>query len=136
MYTHFKNTYCTINVGTFTVKVSIIYRPPTSKQNFRNSTFFDEWSKYLYSISITPCNIIITGDLNFHADIKSDVEACRFCSILESHGLNQHVKSVKIVLKGGHTAILSRRKQQSSGIRQFLIPQVQPAISPWTRYYV
>ena len=102
MYTHFENMDCTINVCKFTVKCCIIYRPPPSKQNgFRNSIFFDEWSKYLDNIAIIPYDVIITGDLNFHVDIKSDVEARRFCSILNSHGLTQHVNSA--THKGGHT---------------------------------
>ena len=84
MYTHFENMDCTINVCKFTVKCCIIYRPPPSKQNgFRTSTFFDEWSKYLDSIAIIPYDVIMTGDLNVHVEIKSNVEARRFCSILD-----------------------------------------------------
>ena len=32
-------------------------------------------------------DVMITGDLNFHVDIKSVVEARRFCSLLDSHRL-------------------------------------------------
>jgi len=85
---------CIINIGKVTVKVCIIYRPPPSKQNgFRNSIFFDEWFIYLDKIAIIPYDVIITGDLNFHVEIKSNVEARTFFSILDSHGLTQHVNS-------------------------------------------
>ena len=61
----------------------------------------DESSKYLNNIGTVPYDVIITGDLNFHVDIKSDVETRRFCSILDSHRLIQHVNST--THKGGHT---------------------------------
>ena len=63
--------------------------------------FFDEWSKYLDNIAIIPYDVIITGDLNFHVDIRYYVEACTFFSMLDSYGLTQHVN--RVTHKGGHT---------------------------------
>ena len=101
-----------INIDKVTVKFYIIYRPPPSEQNgFRNSISFDEWFKYLDNITIIPCYVIITGDLNFHVDIKSNVEARTFFSILDSHGLTQHVNSA--THKGGHTLYLVISRESS-----------------------
>ena len=93
--------YCIINIGKVTVKISITYRPPPKQNGFRNSIFFDEWSKYLDNIAIIPYDVIITGDLNLRVDIKYNVEALTFFSILNSHGLTQHFNSA--THKGGHT---------------------------------
>ena len=55
MYTDFENMDFIINIGKATVKFCIIYRSPPSEQSgFRNSIFFDEWSKYLDNIAIIP----------------------------------------------------------------------------------
>jgi len=53
---------------------------------FRNSLFFDEWSKYSDNIVMIRDGVIITGDFNFHLDNNSDAEARRFGSMLDSHG--------------------------------------------------
>jgi len=88
MYIQFEHLDCIINIG------KVLYIQTTlSKQNgFRNSFFFDQWSKYLDNISIIPYDAIITGDLNFNVGIKSNVKGHTFFSILDSHGLTQHVK--------------------------------------------
>ena len=94
MSTYFENVYGTVNIGTVTVKDEIVYRYPSSKQNgFRNSLFFDEWCKCLAIMAIITYDVIITGDLNFNVDNKSDVESRRFCNIFDFHGLTQHVNS-------------------------------------------
>lgn len=38
-----------------------------------------------------PHNGIITGVLNLHVNNKYDVEARKICSILDLHGLTQHI---------------------------------------------
>ena len=43
--------------------------------------------------------------------IKSDVEASRFCNILDSHGLTQHVNSA--TYKVGHTLDLVISRESS-----------------------
>ena len=80
-------------------KFFITYRLPPSKQNgFRNSIFFDEG---LNHVAIIPYEVIITGDLNFHVNIKSNVEACTCFSILYSHRLTPPVNIA--THKGGNT---------------------------------
>ena len=79
-----------------------MYRPPPSKRNgFKNSVFFDEWSLYLDRIPVITNDVIITGDLNFHLDNINDADAVHFNGTLEAHGLVQHV--VGPTHKKGHT---------------------------------
>ena len=62
--------------------------------------FFNERSKYLDYMAIISYDSILTGDFNFHIDNKFDVEVRRFCSRLDSYGLNQNVN--KAINKGSH----------------------------------
>ena len=55
----------------------------------------------LGDLAIVLHDVKINGDLKFHGDDECDVEARRFCSILDSHGLTQQVNSE--THKGGHT---------------------------------
>ena len=69
----------------------LIYRLPPSRQNgFKNSTSLTEWPAGLDELTFITHDIVIKGDLNFHLDNKSN-SAKLFNSILESHGLRQHV---------------------------------------------
>ena len=69
-----------------------MYRPPPSKRNgFKNSFFFDEWCLYLDRLAIITNDAIITGDFNFNIDNVNDADGVRFNGTLEAHGLVQHV---------------------------------------------
>ena len=85
MLTHFEHKDCSVISNDVNVRLCIVYRPPPSKRNgFKNSVFFDEWSLYLDRLTN---DVIITGDLNFHLDNANDADAVRFNGTLEAHGL-------------------------------------------------
>jgi len=63
------------------------------------------------TIAIIPYDVIITGDLNIHVDVKSNGEARTFFSILDSHGLTQHINSA--THKGGHRLDLVISRESS-----------------------
>jgi hypothetical protein len=112
-FTHFEHMDCSLTAGDITVRLCIIYRPPPSKENrFKNSIFFDEWSTYLDNLTVIPHETIVTGDLNFHLDVKSDTDACHFTSILSAHGLIQHVSGA--THKKGHTLDVVITREVSS----------------------
>ena len=70
----------------------MVYRPPTSVRNgLRTSTFFDEWTSFIEHLSIDHNNIIIVGDVNFHLDVNSNLDARKFNDSLATCGLVQHV---------------------------------------------
>ena len=79
-----------------------MHRPPPSKRNgFKNSVFFDKWSLYLDRLAVITNDVIITGDLKFHLENVNDADAVRFNGTLEAHGLVQLV--VGPTHKKGHT---------------------------------
>ena len=70
-----------------------MYRPPFSANNgLRISVFLEkEWPAFLDNYAITPRDIVIVGDMNFHLNIVDDHDSQRFISILDLCGLQQHV---------------------------------------------
>ena len=52
---------------------------------------FSFYLSYQDNVVTIPHDIITTIDFNFHAENKSDFAANRFCSILDSRGVKQHV---------------------------------------------
>ena len=73
--------------------VFVIYRPPPSAKNkFSISLFFDEFSTFLEKFSTEMKSFIIVGDFNFHVEDMTDAHALRFLNILECFNLTQHVR--------------------------------------------
>ena len=92
IFTHFEHMDCTVISNYVNVRLCIVYRPPPSKRNgFNNSVFFDEWSLYLDRLAVITNDVIITCDLSFHLDNVNDANVVRFNGTLEAHGLIQHV---------------------------------------------
>ena len=80
----------------------IIYRQPYSdKRIVRTTVFFREFSDYLESVLLPKEQILFTGDLNIHIDNPRDSDAIKFADLLESFGVQQHVKDS--THKEGHT---------------------------------
>ena len=91
-FTQFEHLECAIISQNTKLRLCIIYRPPPSKSNkLCVTTFFEEWSQYLSVHALSPEEIIITGDLNFHLDVQQDTNSQRFIQSLHEHGLKQLV---------------------------------------------
>ena len=69
------------------LKLIAVYRPPSCPVGL----FFDEFSIYLESIIPTTERLLISGDFNFHFESSEDINTKKFCDILETFGLIQHV---------------------------------------------
>ena len=79
-----------------------IYRPPPSKANQLNSAlFFEEFCILAEQLVVSPGNLLIVGDFNYHVDNISNLDTVKFNNILESFGLVQHVNGP--THKKGHT---------------------------------
>ena len=90
-----KVTSATLNSFEFSlpVKLIIIYRPPYSRAHpIPIGTFFAELIDYLESVILCQHSILITGDFNIHVDNSSNADALKFHDLLESFGLEQHVR--------------------------------------------
>jgi hypothetical protein len=102
VFTQFEHMECSVKTDTTQVRLCLIYRPPPSTKNgFSITKFFDEWSAYLDYITTVPEEIIITGDLNFQLDDPTNINVRRFSGQLDAHGLIQHVTGATHT--GGHT---------------------------------
>ena len=85
-------------VGRSNVIFLVIYRPGSKSVC---ELFFTELIEVLESLAVYNCQVIITGDINIHLDVKTDPHTIRFEDLLDSFGLVQHV--VGATHDQGHT---------------------------------
>ena len=84
------------------IRLFKIYRPPYSdKRKVPTTVFFREFSDFLESVLLSKEQILFAGDFNIHVDNPRDSDAIKFADLLESFGLQQHVKGS--THKEGHT---------------------------------
>ena len=84
------------------LRVVIIYRPPYSEDHpVTVLTFCSEFANYMESILLSKEQLLIVGDMNIHVDDASDADARNFLDLLESLGLQQHVRGPTHI--HGHT---------------------------------
>ena len=102
-----------ITSGSPRVHLIIVYRPPYSEAHpITTSVFLTEFADYLESTVLCTDQLLITGDFNLHVDVIDDSDACRFHELLDSIGLDQHVKVPTHT--SGHTLdlIITRNSDQ------------------------
>ena len=74
----------------------------SSKANQLNSTlFFEEFGTLTEQLVVSPGNLIIVGDFNYHMDDTKNLDTVKFNKVLESFSLVQHVNGP--THKKGHT---------------------------------
>ena len=102
-----------ITSGTQRIHLIIIHRPPYSEAHpTTTSVFLAEFSQYLESAVLCTDQLLISGDFNIHVDVTDDIDASRFRGLLDSIGLDQHVKVSTHI--SGHTLdlIITRNSDQ------------------------
>ena len=92
-YKHFEHMNCNIVIeGGKNILLCVVYRPPPPSSNgLRTSNLFSEWSTYLESLDKVLGEIVMVGDINFHLNNKSNPDTKALLSLLEAHGLMQHI---------------------------------------------
>ena len=55
------------------------------------SVFLAEFFSHLEPLSLCKEPLLICGDFNIHVDSTEDPDSVKFCDLLESVGLRQHV---------------------------------------------
>ena len=55
-------------------------------------TFLSEFSSYMESVILSKDHLLILGDFNIHMDVSTDAYTVKFTDLLESLGLEQHVR--------------------------------------------
>ena len=88
-FNEFEHLDCVIKQGRSSVRLCVVYRPPGK---LSGTKFLDEWATLLEPLSVCPEEVIITGDLNFHLQDITDIDACSFLKLLDSFQFVQHVK--------------------------------------------
>jgi len=92
-----------------------IYHPPTSKKHrVTTSTFLDDLSRYIETLTISPGHLLLAGDFNFHVDVPDDSDASSFLHVLDSTRLKQHVTTT--THKQGHIVDLLTTKASDNFI--------------------
>ena len=88
--------------STGSTRIVIIYRPPPSRANQLNSAlFFEEFGTLAEQLVVSPGNLLIAGDFNYHMDNTRNLDTVKFNKVLESLSLIQHVNGP--THKKGHT---------------------------------
>ena len=88
--------------STGSTRIVIIYRPPLSKANQLNSAlFFEEYGALTEQLVVSPGNLLIVGDFNYHMEDTRNLDTVKFNKVLESFSLIQHVDGP--THKEGHT---------------------------------
>jgi len=81
-----------------TIVILLIYRPGSCNVT---SDFFNELVKYLESLALYKCQIIVAGDFNIHIENPSDPDSKKLDEILASFLCTQHVPSMATRTRGG-----------------------------------
>ena len=88
--------------STGSIRIVTIYRPPPSKVNqLSRALLFEEFCTLAEQLVVSPGNLLIVGDFNYHVDNISNLDTVKFNKILESLSLVQHVNGP--THKKGHT---------------------------------
>lgn len=82
-----------------------------------NNAFFEDLSDVLERMATYACPILLLGDVNIHLDIVDDPNTVKWCSVLGSHGLVQHITSP--IHRAGHTldVVVTRSECTVSNVR-------------------
>lgn len=131
--------YCELLVQASTsckIRVVIVYRPPYN-ENHRVSMgmFINEFSNYMDSIILSKEQLLILGDFNIHLDDSTNADTKIFIDLLESLGLEQHVKGPTHI--HGHTLDLVITRKMETVVacpprvcRQFIVILIPSNLCP------
>ena len=73
-------------------RIVILYRPPPSKKNgLTDALFFEEFPDFLDVKSMSPGQLVMMGDFNFHMDEPETCYSAKLAEILSSANLKQHI---------------------------------------------
>lgn len=102
LFASFELMHAELTVGSLTVHIFAIYRPPPSRKNrLTFSDFYDDFAVLLETVISKHRNFLLVGDLNVHFDDLSQIESKRIQSLLTESNLVQLVTCA--THQGGHT---------------------------------
>ena len=90
----FESMTALMDAGSHTFRFVVIYRiPPSSKNKLQKSLFLQELADLLELTTTLPGRLVLLGDFNVHWDSVDDAECMQLSTLLDDHGLVQHVRS-------------------------------------------
>ena len=100
----FEYLYASLCVNGVTIRLVVVYRPPSLSPN----QFLIDFADLLELLLPHPSKLLIVGDFNIHVDSESNAFGQKFLSLIESCDLHQHVD--ESTHHNGHTLdlVLSR----------------------------
>ena len=87
-YRTFDSISALITSGTKTLRVLVVYGPPSASV----SGFLAEFASLLNSLSLDPAALLLVGDFNIRVNDRGMDGTARMLNLLASHGLSQHVQ--------------------------------------------
>ena len=111
--TSFEFSHWMVEFQSRKLQIIIIYHPPySSNRPVTMSVFFADFSSFLEGITMSSVPLLIAGDFNIHVDVPGIADSVCLKELLESMGLQQHVKVP--THESGHTLDLIITRQCES----------------------
>ena len=81
----------------FTLRILIIYRPPSSGRNSKPfNLFLKEFRALIEHVCSQKSGLVVLGDFNVHYGSSNDNDACMLADILHATNFQQHVSSATL----------------------------------------
>lgn len=92
-FSTFEYMHVSLSCARSVIHVVVVYRPPPSLANGNKvDDFLDEFSEFLGMFStVSPTELIVLGDFNFHVELPADSLANKFRDLYEGFNLRQLV---------------------------------------------
>jgi hypothetical protein len=99
----FENLMVLLRFNSVCVRLVIVYRPPSQSTKCSEGIFLSEFSDFLQSLALSAGKLLLVGDFNIEKATNST--STKLLSLLDSHGLTQHVKGLTHI--GGCYSLLT-----------------------------
>ena len=106
----FESTCFSVTSSAVTIVILLIYR--LGSCNVTND-FFNELVKYLESLALYKCQIIVAGDFSIHVENPSDPDSKQLGEVLSSFLCTQHVPPTATHTRGGTLDLVITKSDQS-----------------------
>ncbi len=124
-YKSFEHIECLVKSTSHEIlRVICIYRSGTAT-NSNVKDFCVDFDDYLNNLNETHGKLLITGDFNIHMEDKDHPDTDKFLSVLNQHGLQQHVDQPTHTHGGIIDCIFTRSAMVSDGLEISSIQVIQ-----------
>ena len=120
IFSTFKHFDQTIASGNKIFHLVTVYLPlPSKKNGFTVERFPSEFSAFLEELTVTSCQFLLCGDLNFHVDDNSNANAKQFSDLFFSADLKHHVNGPTYRLRHTLDLLITREIDSNLSYKNF-----------------